>query len=205
VIYNVIKLSEAREKAEEFSVEFEDHPHFISMGRLHSRKGFDLLMKVHKRLLEEGFAHHISIIGGGNEMENLENLKKGLNVENSFHLLGSQLNPWPYVKAADFFILPSKSESYPLTIGEVMALHKPIISTNVGGIPEMIDDGIDGILVNVDEDEIYEAMKSFLTNPELTEKLIEGTKKADKKFDENKIYNQITEIFLNQFELKNES
>ena len=205
VIYNVIKLSEAREKAEEFPVEFESHPHFISMGRLHGRKGFDLLIKVHKRLLDEGFFHHISVIGGGNEMGNLENLRKELNVENSFHLLGSQINPWPYVKAADFFILPSKSESYPLTIGEVMALHKPIISTNVGGIPEMIDDGIDGILVNVDEEEIYQAMKSFLTNPDLVNQLIEGMKNADEKFDENKIYNQITEVFLNQFELKNES
>jgi len=205
VIYNVIKLSEAREKAKEFPVQFDVHPHFVSMGRLHSRKGFDILMKVHKRLLDEGFSHHISVIGGGSEMENLENLIKELNVENSFHLLGSQLNPWPYVKAADFFVLPSKSESYPLTIGEVMALHKPIISTNVGGIPEMINDGIDGVLVNVDEDEIYRAMKSFLINPDWVNQLIEGTKNADEKFDEMKIYNQITEVFLNQFKLKNVS
>ncbi len=203
VIYNVIKLQEARRKSEEFPVEFQFHPHFISMGRLHSRKGFDVLMKVHKKLLNDGFQHHISIIGGGNEMGSLIELRKDLGVESSFHLLGAQINPWPYVKAADFFILPSKSESYPLTIGEVMALHKPIISTNVGGIPEMIEDGIDGILVKADEEAIYQAMKSFLTNPKLTERLIEGTKTADVKFDETKIYGQIIKVFLNQFKLKN--
>ena len=77
---------------------------------------------------------------------------------------------------------------------------RPIISTNVGGIPEMIDDGKDGILVNFDEDEIFEAMKTFLTNPELVKKITKGTKNADQKFDENKIYQQIIEIFEKQYE-----
>jgi glycosyltransferase involved in cell wall biosynthesis len=144
-------------------------------------------MNVHKRLLDENLLHSIAVIGGGNEMENLKNQAKELGVEKTFCFRFSK-NPWPYVKAADYFVLPSKSESYPLTIGEVMGLHKPIISTNVGGIPEMIDDGKDGILVNFDENEIFEAMKKFLTEPELVKKITEGTESADEKFDENRIY-----------------
>lgn len=110
-------------------------------------------------------------------------------------LLDSQKNPWPYIKASDYFILPSQSESYPLTIGEVMGLHKPIISTNVGGIPEMIEDNVDGVLVNYDEEEIFQAMKRFLTDSDFVEKIKLGTQNADKKFDENKIYQQVTEVF----------
>jgi len=200
VIYNVIKLTEVRKKAEEFPVNFETRPAYISIGRLHTRKGYATLLNVHKRLLNENLTHSISVIGGGFEMENLRKQTQELGVEKTFLLLDSQKNPWPYVKAADFFVLPSKSESYPLTIGEVMGLHKPIISTNVGGIPEMIDDGKDGILVNFDEDEIFEAMKTFLTNPELVKKITKGTKNADQKFDENKIYQQIIEIFEKQYE-----
>ena len=203
VIYNVIKLPEVRKKAEEFIANFETRPTFVSIGRLHHRKGYAELMNVHKRLLDENLLHSIVVIGGGNEMENLKNLAKELGVEKTFLLLDSQKNPWPYVKAADYFVLPSKSESYPLTIGEVMGLHKPIISTNVGGIPEMIEDGKDGILVNFDEDEIFEAMKKFLTDPDLVMQITNGTKNADEKFDENKIYQQVTQVFEQQFRLKN--
>lgn len=197
VIYNVIKLSEAREKANAFPVKYDTHPVFSSMGRLHSRKGYHTLAKVHRQLLDEGLMHSIAVIGGGNEMQNLQNQCKELGIEKTFLLLDSQKNPWPYIKASDYFVMPSQSESYPLTIGEVMGLHKPIISTNVGGIPEMIEDGIDGILVNYNEDEIFDAMKRFLTEPELVEKIKQGSENADDKFDNQKIYQQVTEVFEN--------
>ena len=197
VIYNVIKLSESRSKADAFEVNYPIRPVFSSMGRLHSRKGYSALMRVHKRLLDNGLKHSIAVIGGGNEMENLKKQRKELGVEESFILLDSQKNPWPYIKASDYFVMPSESESYPLTIGEVMGLEKPIISTNVGGIPEMIEDGVDGVLVDCNEDAIYEAMKQFLTDKNLVEKITKGTKNADEKFDEKKIYQQITEVFEN--------
>ncbi|MDM1521807.1 glycosyltransferase [Empedobacter sp. 225-1] len=203
VIYNVIKVDEVLKKAELFEHSYETTlPVFSSMGRLHHRKGYHTLMKVHKRLLEDGFHHKIAVIGGGNEMENLKNQQKELAVENSFLLLDSQTNPYPYIKASDYFILPTQSESYPLVIGEVMCMRKPIISTNVGGIAEMIEDGVDGVLIQYDEDEMYQAMKSFLTNPELVNKIIQGTSTASTKFDENEIYRQITEVFEQQYQLK---
>lgn len=203
VIYNVIKVDEVLKKAELFEHSYETTlPVFSSMGRLHHRKGYHTLMKVHKRLLEDGFHHKIAVIGGGNEMENLKNQQKELAVENSFLLLDSQTNPYPYIKASDYFILPTQSESYPLVIGEVMCMRKPIISTNVGGIAEMIEDGVDGVLIQYDEDEMYQAMKSFLTNPELVNKIIQGTSTASTKFDENEIYRQVTEVFEQQYQLK---
>ena len=197
VIYNVIKLSESRSKANAFKVDYPIKPVFSSMGRLHSRKGYHTLAKVHKRLLNEGLEHSIAVIGGGNEMENLKNQCKELGIEKTFLLLNSQKNPWPYIKASDYFVLPSQSESYPLTIGEVMGLEKPIISTNVGGIPEMIENKVDGILVNYNENEIYEAMKQFLTDKNLVDRITQGTKNANEKFDENKIYQQVSQVFEN--------
>lgn len=202
VIYNVINIDEARTKAELMEVNYDVHPVFSSVGRLHFRKGYDTLMRIHKRLLDEGLQHSIAVIGGGNEMENLTNQTKELGVEKTFLLLDTQKNPYAYMKAADFFILPSRSESYPLIIGEAMGLGKPIISTNVGGISEMIENEVDGILVNFDEEKIYEAMKRFLTEPQLVESIIKGTEKAKEKFDAQKIYNQVTAVFENQFALK---
>jgi glycosyltransferase involved in cell wall biosynthesis len=158
-----------------------------------------LLLKVHKKLIDEGLKHSVIILGDGEERENLKNQISEENLKETFHLLGTKCNPYPYIKNSDFFILPSQSEAYPLVINEALALQKPIISTNVGGIPEMIDDGKDGILVNFDENEIFEAMKKFLTEPELVKKITEGTLNADEKFDEKKIYQQVTEVFEQQY------
>ena len=83
-----------------------------------------------------------------------------------------------------------------------MALRKPIISTNVGGIAEMITDGEDGILIKYDEDEMYASMKNFLIDSALVNKITEGTKHAFVKFDEKKIYEEVTEVFENQYQLK---
>lgn len=202
VIYNVINIQEARSKADLRKVDFNIHPVFCSVGRLHFRKGYDVLISVHKRLRDEGFVHSVVVIGGGSEMENLKNKVKELRVEESFLLLDSQKNPYAFMKEAEFFILPSRSESYPLIIGEAMGLGKPIISTNVGGIPEMIDHEVDGYLVEFDEEEIYAAMKRFLTEPDLVERLKSGTKNAEEKFDAQKIYHDVMEVFENQFALK---
>lgn len=203
VIYNVIKVDEVLKKADLFEYSYKtDFPVFSSMGRLHSRKGYHTLMKVHKQLLDDGFKHIIAVIGGGNEMENLMSQRKELNVEDSFLLLDSQTNPYPYIKASDYFILPTQSESYPLVIGEIMCMQKPIISTNVGGIAEMIEDGVDGVLINYDEQEMYDAMKSFMTDQDLIQKITEGTVTAYQKFDEQKIYRKVSEVFEQQYQIK---
>src|SRR5690606_6903510 len=118
-----------------------------------------------------------------------------------FRSFDTQKNPYTYIVNSDFFILPSRSESYPLIIGEAMGLGLPIISTNVGGIAEMIEHEGDGYLVNFDEEEIYEAMKRFLTEPELVQKIKEGAKNARAKFNAQKIYDEVSEVFGNQFKL----
>lgn len=202
VIYNAIKIDEVRKKSIEFPINYETRPVFSSMGRLHSRKNYHTLMRIHKRLLSEGFSHSIAVIGGGGEMENLKNQAKELCVEKTFLLLDSQINPYPYIKNSDYFVLPSESESYPLTIGEVMGLNIPIVSTNVGGIPEMIHHNIDGFLVEPNENAIYEGMKSFLINPDIPQKIKDNNEKAVEKFDNQKIYNDVTAVFLSQFKLK---
>ena len=66
----------------------------------------------------------------------------------------------------------------------------------------MIDDGVDGILIKYDEDEMYESMKDFMTNQELVNTIKNGTRTAHQKFDENDIYRQVAEVFEQQYQLK---
>lgn len=204
VVYNAIHVNDVKEKAQEFDVDYKDliKPVFCSVGRLHSRKGYHNLVNIHRRLIDDGFEHSIVVLGDGEEKNNLTEEISQLGVEGSFKLLGTKINPYPYMKNADYFVLPTRSEAYPLVVNEALALEKPIISTNVGGIPEMIENGVDGILVNDDEQEIYDAMKKVFIQAELLEKIKQNTKESYKKLDSQKIYDQVTEIFEQQYKLK---
>lgn len=198
VILNAIPIEEIKQKAEEFVPDFKtSDPVFVSVGRLHSRKGYKKLIEVHSQLIKDGFSHKIIIIGDGEEKGNLENLTKELDVEHSFILMGSLLNPYPYVKNADFFIMPSESEGWPLIIADTLILQKPIISTAVGGIPEMITHHENGFLINYDSEEIYNAMTEFMTNKNLITSLQENLKNSEKQFDNQKIFDAVENILIN--------
>lgn len=197
VILNAIPIEELKQKAAEFKPDFEtQHPVFVTVGRLHSRKGHHKLMDAHAQLLKDGFPHKIFVIGDGEEKDNLENQAKKLGVDDTFKLLGSLLNPYPYVKNADFFIMPSESEGWPLIIADTLILQKPIISTNVGGIPEMIEHQKNGYLIKYSTEEIYEAMKKFLTDKNLVSEIQENLKDSEKQFHNQKIFDAVEEIIL---------
>ena len=197
VILNAIPIDEIRKKADEFIPDFgTKDPVFVSVGRLHSRKGYHKLIGVHSKLIKDGFAHKIIIIGDGEERENLENLAKMYDVQDSFVLLGSLLNPYPYVKNADFFVMPSESEGWPLIIADTLILQKPILSTAVGGIPEMIRHLENGYLIRYDADEIYNAMKEFLGNTDVIEKINKGLENSEKQFDNQKIFDAVENIII---------
>ena len=197
VILNAIPIDEIRQKADEFVPDFKSkNPVFVSVGRLHSRKGYHKLIEVHAKLIKDGFIHKIIIIGDGEEKENLENLAKKLGVEKTLVLLGSLINPYPYVKNADFFVMPSESEGWPLIIADTLILRKPILSTAVGGIPEMIRHLENGYLINYDTDEMYDAMKEFLTNNDVIEKIKKGLENSEKQFDNQKIFDAVENIIV---------
>lgn len=194
VIYNPFRCSDIRSRAAEEKVIFENRPVFSSMGRLHTRKGYDLLLEAHRRLLNEGFPHEIVIVGDGPEKDNLLNLIEKLDIGDTFKMLGNRNNPLPWIAASDFFVVPSRSEAYPLVIGEALALGKPVLATAVGGVPEMIIHEKNGYLIGCSEEELYTAMKRFLTEPKLIETLKNGASQADETFDAAKIYRKVTDL-----------
>ena len=194
VILNAIPMEELKVKAKDFPVDYMNIPTFVSVARLHSRKGFHKLLEAHKLLLDEGLPHQIIVIGDGEERKNLENQIKKLGVEDTFKLLGTKMNPYPYVKNADFYIMPSQTEGWPLIIAETLILQIPIIATDVGGIPEMITHKKNGYLVDYDSEKMKEAMKVFLTDTALVETIKEQLKQSEKQFDNQKIYDEVTKI-----------
>jgi len=177
-IYNPLDTEEILSKAElpAINYEFDEKlPTFISVGTVFPQKGFDRLLKVHKKLLDEGLQHKILIIGDGYDFENIKNLKSELGVDDTATMLGFSDNPYPYFKDSDFYILSSRYEGFPTVLFEAITLKKKIIATEVSGVNEMLNNGELGLIVENSEHGIYEGMKKALTNPEFfsvfTEKL----------------------------------
>lgn len=194
VVINAIPIEEIKKKAEESIDNFPGGPVFVSVGRLHSRKGFHKLIDAHKRLIDEGFHHQIVVVGSGEEFKNLTDQIRHNKVQNTFILAGNRMNPYPYIKNADYFILPSESEAWPLVIAEALILQKPIIATDTGDVGLMIKDRETGYLINYEVDEMYSAMKTFLTDPGLVHHIRENLKTIENQFDNKKIFDSVENI-----------
>lgn len=165
-IYNPLDTDEILSKAEKAVKNYHFDttvPTFISVGTVFPQKGFDRLLKVHKKLLDEGLKHKILIVGDGYDFDNIKALKHSLNIDETATMLGFTDNPYPYFKNADFYILSSRYEGFPTVLFEAITLKKKIIATNVSGVIEMLNDGKYGIITENSEDGIYDGMKKAIS------------------------------------------
>ena len=197
VIINAISIEEIKVKAAEKIDPFSEKPSFVSVGRLHYRKGYHKLIEAHTKLIREGHDHQILIVGEGEHRQNLEKLIKENKVERTFILLGNKMNPYPYIKNADFFILPSESEAWPLVIAEALILQKPIIATDTGDVSMMIAPEKTGILIPYKVEEMYYSMKRFLTDKPLISEIKSNLQNIEDQFDNKKIFENI-EIMMEE-------
>ncbi|WP_080777667.1 glycosyltransferase [Chryseobacterium phocaeense] len=145
-----------------------DIPTFISIGTVYPQKGYDRLLDVHKRLINEGLKHQIIIIGDGFDFEKTRTQLNELGLQETVKMLGFRSNPYPYLKKADFYVMSSRHEGFPTIIAEALILNKPVVSTDVSGIKDLLQDGKLGLITPNSEEGIYEGMKKFLTDRELT-------------------------------------
>ncbi|MFN1219628.1 glycosyltransferase [Chryseobacterium kwangjuense] len=145
-----------------------DIPTFISIGTVYPQKGYDRLLDVHKKLIDEGLKHQIIIIGDGFDFEKTLAKLNELGLQETVKMLGFRSNPYPYLKKADFYVMSSRHEGFPTIIAEALILNKPVISTDVSGIKDLLQDGKLGLITPNSEEGIYGGIKKFLTDRELT-------------------------------------
>lgn len=197
-IYNPLDTEEILFKAEKpvINYEFDEIiPTFISVGTVFPQKGFDRLLRVHKKLLEEGIKHKILIVGDGYDFENIKKLKTELNLDQTATMLGFTDNPYPYFNKANFYILSSRYEGFPTVLFEAITLKKKIIATEVSGVREMLNDGELGLIVENSEEGIYSGMKKALLDSPHFDKYVNKLKDYEMPFNlENSVQKIISII-----------
>ncbi len=174
----------------------DNQPTFVSIGTVFPQKGFDRLLRAHRRLLDEGFKHTVWIVGDGYDFPNIKKLVEELNVSDTAKLIGFKENPYPYFVKADYYILSSRYEGYPTVLFEAMVLAKPIIATDVSGVREILNDGELGYIIENNEDAIYNGMKYFIENPEIATNYKRIIQSKSLPFELNTAVNSI-EQYLN--------
>ena len=168
-IYNPLDTQEILTKSEKPVINYqfdESVPTFVSVGTVFPQKGFDRLLRVHKRLLDDGFPHRILILGDGYDFETIKKLKSDLGVDETATMFGFTDNPYPYFRQANYYILSSRYEGFPTVLFEAITLKKNIIATDVSGVREMLNEGNLGLITDNSEEGIYQGMKQALQHPE---------------------------------------
>jgi glycosyltransferase involved in cell wall biosynthesis len=143
----------------------------ISVGKLDCcTKGYDSLIKIHKRLLEIGVVNQLFIVGEGAEREKLKRLIRETGTEKTCKLLGFSDNPYKFVVNADLFVCSSHVEGFSTAVTEALILGVPVVSTNVSGAKELLGANNEfGIITEDDENSLYYGILRILTEPGLLE------------------------------------
>jgi glycosyltransferase involved in cell wall biosynthesis len=172
-----------------------DHYGFLSRhvvigipGTLRPMKGHSFALKALAPLAEELSQLHILVSGSTDVPFATEvlTMAKTLPYAVRIHFVGDQSDMWTFFAACDLICVPSSSESFGRTVIEAMACRLPVVATRVGGIPEIIDDGVNGLLVDYgDEEGLREAVERLLNDEALCERLgMAGREKAVREFSE---------------------
>jgi colanic acid/amylovoran biosynthesis glycosyltransferase len=149
-----------------------DTPNIVCVGRLCEEKGQMLLVEAINILTKQGLKCHLTLVGDGPLRPQIEALIKKYNLQKQVQITGwaSSNDVQKYILKSRTMVLPSFAEGLPVVLMEALALERPVISTYIAGIPELVKPGVNGWLVPAGSiEELVEAIRTALELP--TERL----------------------------------
>ena len=190
VIHNYLNKDLVIQKANEnLDIQFDPKKiNFVTVARLVPQKAIDRLIDVHTKLIKNGFKHNFYIIGEGPEQKMLEDKIKQNNVQETFHLLGKKINPYPYMKATDYFCLLSQFEGYGMVLEEAKILGKEILITDTAA-REAIENYKQAYIVPNNFDGIYETLKNVISKGKSR-----SNENVSNEYDNSKIIEKVEKI-----------
>ncbi|MGC8557339.1 MAG: glycosyltransferase, partial [Fervidicoccus sp.] len=165
----VIVIKNAIPVSDKLNFEGEKLYDIIFVGRLERAKGIDILLKAIQILKEKYHRSlRVAIVGDGSLMNDLKELALQYGINEYIDFLGVRKDVLELMRESSILVLPSRWEGFGLVLLEAISVGVPIVATKVGGIPEVIEDGKDGILVEPENpEELSNAIIRLLDNKEL--------------------------------------
>jgi glycosyltransferase involved in cell wall biosynthesis len=171
----------------------------LCVARLSAVKGHAILLKVVEELALRGHEVHLNLIGDGPLRKSLEELAETMSISNrvTFHGSVGQDVIATHYAAADVFVLPSFAEGVPVVLMEAMAAKCPVVATRINGIPELIEDGVTGLLVPPGRpDLLANAVERIVAGPRQAERMaLAAHEKIKRDYNLHSIAPQLNAIF----------
>lgn len=164
IVQNGIDLEKCRRKSE---FPASDGLCFINVARFRPQKNHALLIDAFSRYAKQYPEAKLWLVGDGETRGTAEKQVKSLKLERNVCFFGDTDNVYPLLQKADVFILTSEYEGMPMSIVEAMGTGLPVIATNVGGVPDIVCDGKDGLLTEVSTMSVLEAMNKLTESEDL--------------------------------------
>ena len=197
-IENILSSAFVRHRAEEFEADIDNkNLNLLSIGRFTNQKNFDNLPDICRKTLELLKDKNISlrwyIIGFGTDENLIRQKIAEAGMQEHVIILGKKSNPYPYIKACDIYVQPSRYEGKSVTVREAQMLCKPVVVTNYPTASSQIKNGNDGIIVPLDNEGCAKGLAEFILDTEKQNHIIEYLKAHDYGNVEEveKIYNLI--------------
>lgn len=150
-----------------------------SIGRFAHAKNFDHIPAIASKIKEQGIKFKWFIIGYGGEEQLIREKIKEENMEDTVIILGKKANPYPYIKHCDIYVQPSRYEGKAVTVIEAQMLQKPVIITAFPSSSSQLEDGVDGVIVPMDDEGCAKGIVNVIKNKKLQEKLVKNCKMRD--------------------------
>lgn len=199
-IENILSPKFVRKRAEleDTDKEFRqtDKISLLSIGRYSEQKNYDNVPDICKRLIGKTKLNiKWYIIGYGGDEALIRQKIKEAGMEEHVILLGKRINPYPYIKACDIYVQPSRYEGKSVTVREAQMLCKPVVVTNYPTAPSQIRSGIDGVIVPMDNEGCAHGLAEVICDKPLQERIIAHLKTHDygNESEVEKIYTLINE------------
>jgi len=164
-----------------------DNISLLCVGRLTPAKGQHILLNAFQLLLARDYRVSLTLVGNGPDLASLKAHAERLHVAHAVEFAGAvdQDHLLPFYQRADIFVLASFAEGLPVVLMEAMAMAIPCIGTRITGIPELIDDGINGLLVAAsDSDGLADAIARLCDDPALRQRLaVAGSQCTHERYD----------------------
>lgn len=200
VIHNIVNgdeiLRQSKETMDEM-VLISNKMILTTIGRLTYQKGYDRLLRIHKKLMEENYQYHLWIIGDGEERAKLQAFIDENRLNESVQLLGFQKNPYKYLAKSDLFVCSSYEEGFSTVVTEATLLGIPTVTTKCAGMDELFGDSEYGLIVDNNEDALYQGIKRMISEPKLLERYNKGVKEKRSQFDYKKNLAKIENLLDN--------
>ena len=183
VIENILSQAFVEKRAEEFTVDEmkkeAGETVLLSVGRFSKAKNFDNVPEICSLLRQQGLNVKWYLVGYGGDEELIKSKIAEAGMQEYVIVLGKKENPYPYIKACDVYVQPSRYEGKAVTVREAQILNKPVVITAFETSASQLTDGFDGVIVPMDNEGCANGIAAVLRNRELQQKLIGNTKKTD--------------------------